>query len=712
MRVGVGLVIVIAGVAVSGGNVAAVGDDGTELRSSTFESDAIDAGFGLKSDTLSPIERPGDPQPTVIRKIVREHPEAGVAPIRIEVNVSPANYKFRLEPGDDIAVESADGFERTDEGWLWRESTSDSRTPSLSGTYEVNQTNDVFEGLDYVDTGQWGIVDEPSVGYHHWWDRQRPAVEYDLTVASDTEGYAGTEMVLLGPHETTNGTAGEQAITVVRPTVPTETRNVDAERMIDHLEIASRLLQVGSRDEGINVYVVADPIRRGGWADMSAGPERDDFWVNAQNDDDTTRFSEYVHTRQEFDLTERMDWLSEAQDGYYSAAIAREIGMYDQGMFRVEVVEDAEEHASANLLDPDHPVVADYDKGARVLASLDAKIRGRTSGNRSLETVWRMMNLRGEKVTFDSFTGMVEAVAGRSFDDWLRDALTTETLPSVPRDPSLYELNSDDGPFDTDDDGLSDQREAEIGSDPTLADTDGDGIEDGREVKLGTDPNARDTDGDHLNDSQELTLPTNATDVDTDDDGIIDGDEVNGETDPTESDTDGDGIADGEEIEIGTDPVNPDTDGDGLVDGRESDFGTYPTAKDTDGDGVVDGKEVEIGSDPTTTDTDGDGLADGRELELGTDPTASDTDGDGLTDPREIEIGTDPVNSDTDGDGLSDGKEVEQNTNPTDPESPGTTVKDTETEEPVSDDQPLPGFSLLTTLVALFAMGALLRKQQ
>ncbi len=41
---------------------------------------------------------------------------------------------------------------------------------------------------------------------------------------------------------------------------------------------------------------------------------------------------------------------------------------------------------------------------------------------------------------------------------------------------------------DTDGDGLTDAREAELGTDPTLVDTDGDGISDGDEVFLGTDP--------------------------------------------------------------------------------------------------------------------------------------------------------------------------------------------------------------------------------
>ena len=41
---------------------------------------------------------------------------------------------------------------------------------------------------------------------------------------------------------------------------------------------------------------------------------------------------------------------------------------------------------------------------------------------------------------------------------------------------------------DTDEDGLTDEREAEIGTNPENPDTDGDGFSDGAEVEAGTDP--------------------------------------------------------------------------------------------------------------------------------------------------------------------------------------------------------------------------------
>jgi outer membrane protein OmpA-like peptidoglycan-associated protein len=107
---------------------------------------------------------------------------------------------------------------------------------------------------------------------------------------------------------------------------------------------------------------------------------------------------------------------------------------------------------------------------------------------------------------------------------------------------------------DSDGDGLSDEREAELGTDPHRADTDRDGIPDGIEVATGTDPRDADTDGDGLGDGVE----------DANRDGVLDPNE----TDPRRRDTDGGGISDGDEVlgRMGNprDPLDDDLDQDGV----------------------------------------------------------------------------------------------------------------------------------------------------
>ena len=111
------------------------------------------------------------------------------------------------------------------------------------------------------------------------------------------------------------------------------------------------------------------------------------------------------------------------------------------------------------------------------------------------------------------------------------------------------------GAQDTDGDGLSDEREAELGTDPEDDDTDGDLLPDGLEVETGTDPKERDTDNDGLNDGRE----------DLNQNGVLD----DGESDPRRSDTDGGGMPDADEVRsLSQDPqyaADDDTDSDGVA---------------------------------------------------------------------------------------------------------------------------------------------------
>ena len=93
---------------------------------------------------------------------------------------------------------------------------------------------------------------------------------------------------------------------------------------------------------------------------------------------------------------------------------------------------------------------------------------------------------------------------------------------------------------------------------PEKMDSDNDGLSDAREAQLGTDPNKADTDSDGLSDSQELEYGTNPLNEDTDNDDLTDGEEVNEwNTDPLDPDTDGDGTLDGTEVDNGWDPLDP-----------------------------------------------------------------------------------------------------------------------------------------------------------
>lgn len=153
--------------------------------------------------------------------------------------------------------------------------------------------------------------------------------------------------------------------------------------------------------------------------------------------------------------------------------------------------------------------------------------------------------------------------------------------------------------FDTDDDGLSDEYEADIpGLNPESADTDGDGASDKLEV---------------------MTMGTDGTDPDTDDDGLLDGEEWELGTNPLIPDSDYDKLTDYEEVMIyKTDPLEQDTDGDRLTDAYEVytrwDISNVTTTVE---EVIIGGKSYNDHTDPLNRDTDGDGLYDGEEGPMG-----------------------------------------------------------------------------------------------
>ncbi|MCE9669401.1 VWA domain-containing protein [Myxococcus stipitatus] len=140
---------------------------------------------------------------------------------------------------------------------------------------------------------------------------------------------------------------------------------------------------------------------------------------------------------------------------------------------------------------------------------------------------------------------------------------------------------------DTDGDGLSDAREAEIGTDPNKVDTDGDGFSDGVEVYFRergvdfdpiqvADPDgggldkgcppmlrAQDTDCDGLLDCDEQFIGTNASLADSDRDGVPDGVEwrggTQGSSNDLDEDPDNDGLTSREELRLHSDPLEVDT---------------------------------------------------------------------------------------------------------------------------------------------------------
>ncbi len=142
--------------------------------------------------------------------------------------------------------------------------------------------------------------------------------------------------------------------------------------------------------------------------------------------------------------------------------------------------------------------------------------------------------------------------------------------------------------YDSDNDGIPNQNEANYKTDPNNADSDSDGVTDGAEIKNLSDP-----------------LESN---TDEDNDGLTNAEEVAAGTDPYSTDSDSGGVSDYDEITTeNTDPNNSfddDYDKDGLSNPEENKYSTDPNKADTDLGGVSDYQEVLRGTDPLNKEDD------------------------------------------------------------------------------------------------------------
>ncbi|WP_435335318.1 hypothetical protein [Haloarchaeobius sp. TZWWS8] len=493
-------------------------------------------------------------------------------------------------------VVETDGFDyRSGSQWShgWDGETTN---PSVTISVDVNGQNERFGGNDFYDAGEWALVPtrfparyftDGAKSFDSWTPGELPT-----TYRAADEGVVGDRIAFLGEHEVREYQTHGRTLTLVVP----EGVSVDDDAVYESLTFGMEELHVTAATDDIRVFVAPDPIRRGG---LQWGTQ--DMWVHHEEPVDDVRnpwLHEYVHTRQRYSRNHKMLWFDEASAEYFAALLTYQEGRvsFDEFYDLVSTGRDADSQLSSQ--DRWTSQYAEYTKGRRVLAALDAKIRDSTGGNRTLADVFFLMNVRNERVTLPKFRAAVVEVSGdEELEGWVERYVDTRAVPDVPRDRSRFAQPT--GPLDADGDGLTDAKENRLALNRLNPDTDGDGIDDATELEIGTDPSRSDTDGDGLDDGTEREKAG---------------------TDPTDGDTDGDGLSDRtERYETNSDPTVEDTDGDGLSDGEEVELGTAPDETDTDGDGVPDGED----DTPAGTDTDDTAESDQSESDGETGPSAS-----------------------------------------------------------------------------------------
>ncbi|MFD1512316.1 hypothetical protein [Halomarina rubra] len=481
---------------------------------------------------------------------------------------------FTVSLPHETTVVAATGFERVVDDYRdrWRTTAGDARL-----VLDVALRDDSYEHSTFVESDDWAVANT-----RFFYDVEGATT----TVRTESRFLSGSGTVVggvtvLGAYDRVSWEMEGREYRAVVPGGDTAAAQEARSLLTD----AEALLATGGEAPTEFVFVPADGA--GVYiVDVVAAQVGDD----ASDTADTDLLYAYVSGSERFRTADGMDWFHPAVSTYYQHGLRHHLGEESDETFR-ESVQTTQREVDRYRPKPtvDQPGMAGG-KPLHVVAALDAEIRGRTDGTRTLQDVVWVLNGQDSTVDYADFADAVERVAGESMDGWLDRYVRHENMPALPSGDWHTPPENGDG----DGDGVSDETEKAGFADPFVADTDGDGLLDETEYDLGTDPRDLDSDGDLFADGEEQEAGTDPLAADTDGDGLDDWSEVDGESDPLLEDTDGDGLTDQEERRLGTDATERDTDGDGLLDAVELVFGTDPTDPDSDGDGTVDGAVLGI----------------------------------------------------------------------------------------------------------------------
>lgn len=357
------------------------------------------------------------------------------ATVRIPSNVSSLD----IDSPPDSKVQRTHGINSDEEGalgWKWDGTTSES---SITYLAPVDVTSG--EDLRSVATDQWALFDWRTVGLE--WEYDRPDGEGKMepveTARVSGSGVTGPNFVYLGAYETHQRTVEGTNIHLI---VPEAAHPADRpQTILTALARTERALNVKAQSRGVTVFVAPEPIQTTGLTGGVTENGRHDLQIHQSahlSTPDSAFIHEYIHSKQDYTVSQEMEWFTEASAEYYAALFAYEQGLISFGDFHSYAEND--NYTNDVLTEPNSwsSENVPYFKGMRVLAALDAEIRAEGDGSRTLEHVLRRMNQHDSEITHSVFTQYVTEAAGTSFEEWLSTYLKSSEAPDVPADASHY----------------------------------------------------------------------------------------------------------------------------------------------------------------------------------------------------------------------------------------------------------------------------------
>lgn len=357
----------------------------------------------------------------------------GEVQVTVTTTVPPKVTGVTVEPPEGASVVGARGYTEAEDGseWAWERAGDGTAEATIGYTVPVNETEN--GSLEGVDVGDWALFDWRRTDlrwrYTRTADTAEPAV-VERPAGTVGPGVVGPGFAYLGPYETETRRVDGERIRLVVPEAADLRERPAA--VADALAAASADLRIGGRNERVTAFVAPAPIDVAGRLARTGG-DRVDFFVAADRSlatPDNAWFHEYVHSRQEYTVGDRLRWVDDASAEYYGALLAYRQGLIGEKAFHDYVRSDRA--SDAVLAEAGTGDDASYFKGMRVLAAADADVRDGSGGDRTLAAVFERMNGHDGVVTQAELARFLSEAAGEPRGDWLERYVTTSASPSVP----------------------------------------------------------------------------------------------------------------------------------------------------------------------------------------------------------------------------------------------------------------------------------------
>lgn len=392
-------------------------------------------------DTLTQADGSGPVNDSTIR-ITQEYEridERGVVALTLRYRIGDDQTRIRTPLTDRMSVVSTDGFSVETENetrWIvWDEETE---RPTARLHLRVNRLSDRFGKPYAADAANWSIVQTPPISVY--WYTYADDVTVDYRQRIDGPGTTGADLLYLGEYTSYDRTVDGQRVRLI---VPEDVPLDRPERRLDAVAFATEHLQAGvDADDYTNPYgdtridvIVGPPSFQAGKAFTS------DAVVSADASTDTW-IHETVHMRQFYDDTNATEWLREAAAEYYGYVLT----WRHNDSFPYAAVEYQFSRADGDDGVLSRPATwneeSDYDKGAAVVAMLDARIRDQTDGEATFRDVFHRVNEHEGPVDNGTIRAISANVSGQSTAEYFSSYVYGRAVPETDGYAASLDLNT------------------------------------------------------------------------------------------------------------------------------------------------------------------------------------------------------------------------------------------------------------------------------